>query len=91
MSSTSSDKYNKCFLDLKIRLSEGEIKDIFGTTDIGMLDCSHIDVDLYYCPTCLRVLDLTEIDSCMNTPNEIVDYCLKCNSEVIHLNNKAAK
>lgn len=50
-----------------------------------------IDVDeedLYYCPTCQRILDLTEIDSCMNTPNEIIDYCLACQSEVIKLNNK---
>lgn len=41
--------------------------------------------DLYYCPTCERVLELTEIDSCANTPNEIVDYCLRCQSKVINL------
>lgn len=39
--------------------------------------------DMYYCPTCRKMLDLTEIDSCMNTPNEITDYCLKCKSQVI--------
>ena len=89
MSSTSSNEYNKYFLELKIRLSEPEIENIFGTTDIGMLDCS--DIELYYCPTCQRILDLTEIDSCMNTPNEIVDYCLVCQSEVINLNNKSEK
>lgn len=43
--------------------------------------------DLYYCPTCKRILELTEIDSCMNTPNEIIDYCLKCQSKVINLKN----
>lgn len=58
---------------------------IFGTTDVGIIDCSDIKEDLYYCPTCQRILDLTEIDSCMNTPNEIIDYCLRCQSEVINL------
>jgi hypothetical protein len=91
MSSTSSNEYNKYFFELKMRLSQPEIEGIFGTTDIGMLDCSYIEEDLYYCPTCQRVLDLTEIDSCMNTPNEIVDYCLVCQSEVINLNNKSEK
>ena len=76
-------------IEIKKHLSSIEAKsllnDIFGTTNIGILDCSNIKEDLYYCPTCQRVLDLTEIDSCMNTPNEIIDYCLKCQSEVVNL------
>lgn len=39
----------------------------------------------YYCPTCKRVLDLSEINSCMNTPNEIIDYCLQCGGQVTDL------
>ena len=42
----------------------------------------------YYCPTCKRILDFTEIDSCMNTPNEIIDYCLQCKSQVINLKER---
>ena len=76
-------------IEIKRHLSSMEaeklLNDIFGTTNIGVLDCSNINEDIYYCPTCKRVLDLTEIDSCMNTPNEIIDYCLKCHSEVVNL------
>lgn len=62
---------------------------IFGTTNIGVYGFSNIKEDLYYCPTCQRILDLTEIDSCMNTPNEIIDYCLKCQNEVVNLKDNA--
>lgn len=41
--------------------------------------------DVYWCSTCKKVLDFTETDTCMNTPNEFVDYCLECQSEVIEL------
>lgn len=40
---------------------------------------------VYWCPTCRKVLSLIEIDTCMNTPNEFVDYCLECQSEVVEL------
>lgn len=82
-------------IEIRRKLSDIETEklliDMFGTTNIGILDCSDIKEDIYYCPTCQRILDLTEIDSCMNTPNEIVDYCLVCQSEVINLNNKSEK
>lgn len=82
-------------IEIKRKLSgieaEKLLNDIFGTTNIGIIDIDDIKDDLYYCPTCQRVLDLTEIDSCMNTPNEIIDYCLVCQSEVINLNNKSEK
>ena len=58
---------------------------------INLVIPDYFEEDLYYCPTCFKVLELTEIDSYMDTPNEIVDFCLKCNSEVIQLNNKTAK
>lgn len=41
--------------------------------------------NVYWCPTCKKVLDLIEIDTCMNTPNEFIDYCLECQSEVVEL------
>ena len=76
-------------IEIKRKLSDVEFEklliDIFGTTNIGVLNIDDIREDLYYCPTCQKVLELTEIDSCMNTPNEIVDYCLRCQSEVINL------
>lgn len=84
---------NDCTIEVLKRLSSMEseklLKDMFGTTDIGVLDCSDIKENLYYCPTCQRILELTEIDSCMNTPNEIIDYCLECHSEVVNLNDNA--
>ena len=43
--------------------------------------------NLYYCPTCKRIIDLIDIDWAMNTPNDIVDYCTKCGSEVLDLEN----
>lgn len=58
---------------------------IFGTTNIGMINCNDIKEDCYYCPSCKRILELTEIDSCADTPNKIVDYCLYCNNEIINL------
>ena len=80
---------NSFDIEIRKKLSGVEAEklliDIFGTTDIGILDCSDIKEDLYYCPTCQRILELTEIDSCMNTSNEIIDYCLKCHSEVVNL------
>ena len=76
-------------IEIKRKLSDAEAEklliDIFGTTNIGTLDFSDIEEGVYYCPTCQRILELTEIDSCMNTPNEIIDYCLKCHSEVVNL------
>ena len=76
-------------IKIKRKLSRFEaeklLTDIFGTTNIGIFNINDVKEDLYYCPTCERILDLTEIDSCMNTPNEIIDYCLKCNSEVVNL------
>ena len=66
--------------------SENLFRDIFGITDIGVTSIDNIKTDyLYWCPTCKKILDLTEIDSCMNTPNDIVDYCLECKSEVVSL------
>lgn len=66
--------------------SENLLTDMFGTTDIGVISIDNIKTDyLYWCPTCKKILDLTEIDSCMNTPNEIIDYCLECQSEVVNL------
>lgn len=66
--------------------SENLFREIFGTTDIGVTSIDNIKTDhLYWCPTCKKILDLTEIDSCMNTPNDIVDYCLECKSEVVSL------
>lgn len=66
--------------------SENLFRDIFGTTDIGVTSIDNIKTDyLYWCPTCKKILDLTEIDSCINTPNDIVDYCLECKSEVVSL------
>ena len=66
--------------------SENLFRDIFGITDIGVTSIDNIKTDyLYWCPTCKKILDLTEIDSCMNTPNDIVDYCLECKSEVMSL------
>ena len=84
-------------VEIKKHLSSMEVEKLlnntFGTTDIGVLDCSRINIDryTYYCPTCKRILDLTEIDSCMNAPNEIVDYCLVCKSRVINLNDEYIK
>lgn len=40
MSSTSSDKYNEYIFDLKLKLCDSEIENIFGTTELAMLDCS---------------------------------------------------
>lgn len=40
MSSTSSDKYNEYAFELKLKLSDSQIKSIFGTTELAMLDCS---------------------------------------------------
>ena len=40
---------------------------------------------VYWCPTCKKVLDLIDVDTCMDTPNKFVDYCLECQSEVIEL------
>ena len=65
------------------------------STDI-CLECSkqnvrkifeeHPDIkEAHYCPECDKILDITEIDSCMKTPNEIIDYCLKCGGQVIDL------
>lgn len=42
-------------------------------------------IRVYFCPTCKRRLDLDEIDGCMNTPNEIVYYCLQCKIPVIEV------
>lgn len=76
-------------IEIKRKLSDIEAEklliDIFGTTNIGVLNIDDVKEDLYYCPNCQKVLELTEIDSCMNTPNEIIDYCLKCQNEVINL------
>lgn len=79
-----------CIIEYRRKLSPMEaekvFRDMFGTTDVGVINIDCIKTDyLYWCPTCKKILDLTEIDSCMNTPNEIVDYCLKCQSEVINL------
>ena len=62
--------------------AEKFITDIFGSTDIAVIPTSEIREDLWYCPHCSSILDLTQIDSCMNTPNEIVDYCLECGNVV---------
>lgn len=40
-----------------------------------------------YCQTCKKILDLSEIDRCMNAPNEIIDCYLKCRSEVARLSD----
>ena len=79
-----------CTIEYTRRLSPTEseklFRDMFGTTDVGVISIDNIKTDyLYWCPTCKKILDLTEIDSCMNTPNEIIDYCLKCQSEVVNL------
>ena len=42
MSSTSSNKYNKYIFELKLKLSDSQIKNIFGTTELAMLDCSNM-------------------------------------------------
>lgn len=42
MSSTSSDKYNEYNFELKLRLADSQIKNIFGTTELAMLDCSNM-------------------------------------------------
>ena len=42
MSSTSSNKYNKYIFELKLKLSDSEIKNIFGTTELAALDCSNM-------------------------------------------------
>ena len=39
---TSSDEYNKYIYELKLRLSDLQIENIFGTTKIAMLDCSYM-------------------------------------------------
>lgn len=76
-------------IEIKKHLSSMEIEKLlkifFDTTDIGMIDISDIKDDFYYCPTCNKILDLTQIDNCMNTPNEIIDYCLECKNEVYNL------
>ena len=73
-------------IEVKQKLSDIEAKkiimDIFGCTDIAVMPTNNIKEDLYYCPYCSSLLDLTQIDSCMNTPNEIVDYCLECGNVV---------
>lgn len=40
MSSTSSNEYNKYIFELKLKLSDSQIKNIFGSTELAMLDCS---------------------------------------------------
>lgn len=40
MSSTSSNEYNKYIFELKLKLSDSQIQNIFGTTELAMLDCS---------------------------------------------------
>ena len=40
MSSTSSNEYSKYIFELKLKLSDSQIKNIFGTTELAMLDCS---------------------------------------------------
>lgn len=42
MSSTSSNEYNEYNFELKLRLSDSQIKNIFGTTELAMLDCSNM-------------------------------------------------
>lgn len=42
MSSTSSNEYNKYIFELKLKLCDSEIKNIFGTTELAMLDCSNM-------------------------------------------------
>lgn len=74
------DGYN---ITLSKRLSKAELANL--VHNIGDSNVSIIGEDVYYCPTCNRILERIDIDSCMNTPNKIVDYCLDCYSEVIKL------
>lgn len=73
-------------IEVKRKLSgieaEKIITDVFGSVDIATIPIIEIKEDLYYCPHCSSILDLTEIDTCMNTPNEFVDYCLECGNTV---------
>ena len=79
---------NNYIYEFKRRLdpleAESLFYELFGTTKIGMINIENMK-ETYYCPECDKILDITEIDSCMNTPNEIIDYCLKCGGEVIDL------
>jgi hypothetical protein len=65
--------------------AESLFYELFGTTEVGVISIEDIKDNIYYCPICDDVLDITEIDSCMNTPNEIIDYCQKCGGEVFDL------
>ena len=82
-------RIDDCTIEYTKRLTPMETErlfmDLFGTTDVGVVCCEDASEHAYYCPTCERFLDLTEIDSCMNTPNEIVDFCLQCNSKIINV------
>ena len=77
------DGYN---ITLSKRLNKTELENLIRS--IGTTDISIVGEDVYYCPTCNRILERIDIDSCMNTPNEIIDYCLSCQSEVVQLGRK---
>ena len=76
----TDDGYN---ITLSKRLNKTELENLIRS--IGTSNISIVGEKVYYCPTCNRVLDMLDVDSCMNTPNEIIDYCLDCHSEVIEL------
>lgn len=75
-------------IEIKKELSTLEVKmlflDILATVNVATCSSETIKY-FYYCSTCNKYLDITNIDTCMNTLNEFIDYCLECGSEVINL------
>lgn len=73
-------------IEVKGKLSSIEaekvLTDIFGSIDLAATPIDNIKEDMYYCSHCSSILDSTQIDTCMNTPNEFVDYCLECGNTV---------